>query len=149
MSDKEYSTIKFDYWCTTIIALVLMVVFHFVNDFKGSYNQTISSIAILSMLIGIPFALKFFHVKTEEKVPSDKTPSYLYDYLRRHFSYRFRIIVVAMLLNFVAYEVLSYTTAIYCLAICLIVLIMFCRPNRNDLESLLSDMIKKSNPLCE
>ncbi|MCQ2225038.1 MAG: hypothetical protein MJZ14_04840 [Paludibacteraceae bacterium] len=150
MDQKKYKALSLTYWCVTIISIVTMLVFHIVNDSKevesNSVNQTINSISILCMLVGIPFALKYYHRKTLENVPQGKEESYLCQYLFRHFNLRYWIIIAVMVLNFLAYEIFGYGTAVYCLAICAIVLLAFCRPSRPNLEATLEEMTKKSNP---
>lgn len=149
MKEKFIKDTQLIFWVTSIFAIVLMVAFHLVNDAKpaaeNTVDQTVSSLAILSLLIGIPAALKLYHLKTTEKVPKGKDEAFLIKSLQILFFIRQNIIMTIMLFNYIAFELFGYSTAIYGVAICAIVLFVFCRPGRESLTSTLSEMEKISN----
>ncbi len=150
MKEKIFKEMQWLFWCVTILVVVGMAIFHFANDAKSAavdnVDQTVSSIAILMLLIGIPASLKIYHLKTAEKVPVGKSEEFLCKYLQRHFFFRYCAIMVIMISNYLALELFGYSTASYGVAICLIILLCFCRPSRASLEQTLSDMCAKSNP---
>jgi fatty acid desaturase len=95
------------------------------------------SIAILTMLLGIPISLKLYHVYTREKLPSEKDEKRMIQHIVKWFLLRIGIVLVALVLNFIAYVVFGSQSAFLCVIICLVFLVFFCKPNRNDLTFLL------------
>lgn len=143
------------YWLLVIETAVVIAISHFAfvpqmhsEPVTGVANQAISTIAILVMLIGLPVVMKFYHVHTTEKIPAGKDEKTLERHLCKLFLLRFLVVLIALILNYIAYDIFNSSTSIYCVFICMIALFFFCMPNKEDLKSKLSNMVKASNP-CE
>lgn len=130
------------YWVIVgIVFLLVAFAFYWSNSRTFLYDQsdrTIGeSIAILTMLLGIPISLKLYHVYTREKLPSEKDEKRMIQHIVKWFLLRIGIVLVALVLNFIAYVVFGSQSAFLCVIICLVFLVFFCKPNRNDLTFLL------------
>ncbi len=143
------------YWLLVIetIAIIAITHFAFVPQWHSEpvtdiANQVISTIAILVMLVGLPVSMKFYHVRTTEKIPEGKDEKTLEKYLCNLFLLRLIVVLMALILNYVAYALFSSSSSIYCVFICMVALFFFCMPNKEELKSRLSNMVKISNP-CE
>ena len=135
--------LKISYWVIVGIVLVAVALAYYwshnieiVND---QSDRTIGEgIAILTMLLGIPLSLKLYHVYTREKLPKELDEKRMIHHIVKWFLLRLGIIFMAVVLNIVAFVFFGSQSAFLCVLICLVFLVFFCRPNREDLTYLLN-----------
>ncbi|MBP5480211.1 MAG: hypothetical protein J6Y22_00480 [Paludibacteraceae bacterium] len=106
------------------------------------------SIAILTMLLGIPLSLYLYHVYTKVKLPKEKDEKQIIKHIVKWFLLRIGVVVLALSLNFIAFVSSGSQSAFLCVVICLVFLVFFCRPNRDDLTYLLKNHQEEGKP-CE
>ena len=105
------------------------------------------SIAILTMLLGIPISLKLYHVYTRDKLPKETDERRMIRHIVKWFLLRIGVVLLALTLNFIAFVVFGSQSGFLCVVICLVFLVFFCRPNRNDLSYLLRN--DREEKTCE
>ncbi len=136
------------FWVVAVVLLAVMALtFIFYKTSTMVYDEsdriTGESIAIMTMLLGIPISMKCYYSYTHVKMPQTDDRKTLEKHISKWFFVRLTIIWVALALNYFAYLVYGSKSALLCVGVCLVFLLFFCRPNRNDLEDLLNSSIKK------
>lgn len=145
----NWKNIAIKYWVTTIVIFGAMLAIHFLKPATTipadpDSRMVGETIAVLAMLAGIPFCLKYYHEKTTTKLPEIDNPYDAKRYITRQFQLRYGITLLLTILNYISYDFLGSETSIYCIAICAIIHLFFCRPNKEDLDSIYNEILEKS-----
>ncbi|MBO7507506.1 MAG: hypothetical protein J6T67_09030 [Paludibacteraceae bacterium] len=132
-----------------VVLLAVVYAFYYMSVYNPNHDVMVikdqsdrivgESIAILTMLLGIPLSLRLYHVYTKNKLPKEKDEEQKVAHIVKWFLLRIGVVLVALALNFIAWMVFGSQSAFLCVVICLLFLLFFCKPNRNDLTYMLEN----------
>lgn len=116
--------------------------------FDSNLSTIIQSIAMLIMLVSIPFTLKLYKIKTEAtKIPTDVSNEAKLVYLKQWFIIRMYILVMTYTALIISYFLTGSNSLLICAGITLMFLVFLCKPNEQEFREKLeeSNRLKKDS----
>ena len=130
------------------ISIIFGGLFYYMHQLSGPIFDSeegtiIQSIAMLIMLVAIPFSLKLYKKKTEATaIPSEVSNEAKLVYLKQWFIIRIYILIMTSVTLFLSYYLAGSNSLLICAGITLMFLVFFCKPNEPELKDKLEESEK-------
>jgi hypothetical protein len=135
----------------TVLSVLLLILriysssasLDFISRYMGIYSSintqagiSLQSAGILLLLACIPLALKLYHKKLNENTGTEEED--ILPDIRKWFIIRIILITFPLLFNMVTYFYTQQVPALFCCGITFIVFFFFCRPNEEEIITIIS-----------